>query len=130
MKKVILFIGFIFLLISCENYFEGSCVCTCEFVTITVSIVDNNNRPIKGLNIELIDKDGVTYKIEDELNYFIDSYVVFSDGYMKLLGIVPEIFFVKAYNDSINIIEPYSFGKDKCNCHVYKVSGKDTLYVN
>lgn len=130
MKKVILFIGFIFLLISCENYFEGSCVCTCEFVTITVSIVDNNNRPIKGLNIELVDKNGTAYKVEDELNNYINGYVIFNDGFINLLDKTPEIFFVKAYNDSINIIEPYSFGKDKCNCHVYKVSGKDTLYVN
>ncbi len=130
MKKTILLIGIVFLLISCEKYFDGGCVCTCEYVTLTVSIVDNNDRPIKGLNIELIDNKGLTYKIDDELNNYIQDYVIFSDGYMNLLGKIPEIFFVKAYNDSINIIEPYSFGKDNCNCHVYKVSGKDTIKVN
>lgn len=130
MKKIILISSLITILISCQN-FEPDCVCTEEFLSITVLIVDSLNNPVDSLNVDITDEFGRRIQpLNKQLTYQAGLYVVIDDSKLDYLSTEPLLLYFTA-SDSVgrNAYSMFVVNKDDCNCHVYKLSGAEKIVL-
>lgn len=130
MKKLILMSVLFILFISCKEN-EPECICTTEFRSLTVSVVDSLNNPIDSLDVNIVDEFGRIIKpLEKQLPYQPGSYVVVDDSYVNYLSTEPLLIYFTA-TDSLgrNAYTFFLVNTDECRCHVQKISGKDKIVL-
>lgn len=111
------------------------CVCTEEFRSYSVYIVDGNRQPIDSLVTWVTDRNSqVVYRTDS--SSLLDpyqtpgQYIVLTDSEMKYINSVLEIVIFHASNRKYNITESFTFSaSDECRCHIQKVSGPDSIIV-
>ena len=133
MKKSKLFLlAYIFLIIGCDKFYKD-CVCTEEFRMYSLTILDIENAPIDSVKISVRDK--LSNKIYDLSDYNYDflpkgEYIIFHDGFKNDLNTFTKRIVVNSEIDSIFVQTELGFNTDECNCHVQKVFGPDTIWVD
>jgi hypothetical protein len=126
---------FLMLLGACsplENSIESNCICTTEFVSSKVTIIDSTGVPVDSLNIVVKDKAGNILNVQqDDNNFMPGHYTVLNDGFLKLLcgQILPQRFDFSADDGKKSVSARYYFLTGDCCCHINKVAGPDTLVI-
>lgn len=107
------------------------CLCTEEFRMYFVTIVDTLGNPVDSVYTIITNELGKEYdfSVYSTPPFANGAYIVMTDGYEKdfLIG-QKKIFFV-GKKDSKETFGEFLFRTDKCLCHVYKISGPDTLII-
>lgn len=118
----------VFLFISCTND-TNDCICTEEFRSIVVVVVDTLNSPLSGLISTIEDVSGKMYSFPQEPPFFPGQYTIMNDSYVHDFSSVPKTILFTAENDSLEVGAQYLINTDECICHINKVSGPDTLVL-
>lgn len=105
------------------------CVCTDDFRSITVVVVDTLNIPVSGLISTIEDESGKMYLFPQEPPFFPGQYTIMNDSYVHDFSSVPKMILFTAENDSLEVGAQYLINADPCICHINKVSGPDTLVL-
>jgi len=100
-----------------------------EFRMITVVVVDEMNIPVLGLATIVKDDSGKVYDVYNDPMIFPGHYTVMDDNYVTELTTQPKRFIFTGVKDSLTVNGEFFVNTDKCNCHVEKVSGPDTLIL-
>lgn len=113
------------------------CTCSLEFVRLTVTAVDASNNPVTDLDIavevtrtgELVDVRQSDYLREK------GEYVIFDDGFRNAIppkiAALGETLQVTGTGVSGDFAAQFEVSVDvKCRCHVFKLSGPDTVTVD
>jgi len=96
-----------------------------------VVVVDTLGNPVDSLQTTIKNERGKEYDFA-ELEpppYLQGAYFVMVDGYQGDFTTRPQKIFFKGTKDEKEVPGEYQFNTDKCRCHVYKVSGPDTLVL-
>lgn len=127
MKKIIPNILVLFLLVSCDIDDDLGCVCTTEFIMITILVVDSLDNPIDSLNVSIEDEFGrQIIPIDKQLPFLPGRYTVIDDSFVGYLTLNPLLLHFKA-SDTLgrNAQAFIVVNTDECYCHVNKLSGPD-----
>ncbi len=129
MNSIRLFLPVLLLLLasSCTTD-TGDCICSQEYRTITVLILDESGTPLEGLTTSISDEKGKLYYIE-KFDGIAGYYPVMSDKYVGEFSAVPKKILFTAVSDTGGVNGEFFINTDRCECHVQKVSGPDTLIL-
>lgn len=131
MKSLLAVIFVIFVIISCSEI-DKDCLCTEEYRTYLVTVVDTLGVPVDSLNITIKDKDGDELDVQQEPYYLGEGkYTVLNDSFTHIMctcGTAQAIYFSATDGSKIANGE-FMFNTDDCKCHINKVSGPDTLVL-
>jgi hypothetical protein len=111
---------------------ESNCICTDEFATSTITIINANAVPVDSLDITIKDKDGNKLYIKQDFYSLVPGrYIVLNDGFLNLLcgKILPQQFSFAATDGEDTVSAKFLFSTDDCCCHIHKVAGPDTLVI-
>jgi hypothetical protein len=131
MKKIFLPILFSFITYSCSEI-NKDCLCTEEFRSYFVTVVDTIGVPVDSLDATVRDKNGFEINVLQPPYHFSEGiYTVLDDSFKEIFysSTLPEKFYFSATDGSRTAAGEYLFNIDECNCHIYKVSGPDTLVL-
>ena len=130
--KVIYFLSTLIIILFCScSTTENDCICTEEFRSYTVTVVDQNDQPVNSLNIEIKSKTSGNYFYIEQSTYLDEGkYVVMDDSHTQSFTVIPQTIIFSANKNSIHIEEEFVFSTDACKCHISKVSGPDTIRVH
>jgi len=135
-KHISIILFSIILLLSCNCNCESECedvLCTEQFVTIVVTITDQDQNPFILDDYTVIDIDNnidLTNDLKDYYQSFPDdgTYPIFDDNFQQdYQNQEIEIQFIGYLNSQEVVNEYYSVGAD-C-CHVYPISGDYEIVV-
>jgi hypothetical protein len=131
MKSLCITILILLIFSSCSDL-EEDCVCTEEYRTYLVTVVDTLGIPVDSLDITIKDKDGGELDVQQESYYLGEGkYTVLNDSFthnMCSCG-TPQTIYFSATDGNRTANSEFSFNTDKCKCHINKVSGPDTLVL-
>jgi len=131
MKQFLIIILIAVLIYSCSEV-DNDCICTEEFRSYLVTVVDTIGVPVDSLTISIKDKDGDELDVRQQDQIFgPGKYTVLDDSFINLFvsPAVSEKVAFTATNGTRNVTGEYLFNTDKCRCHINKVSGPDTLVL-
>ncbi|MDH4071415.1 MAG: hypothetical protein OEV30_13445 [Ignavibacteria bacterium] len=134
MKPIQLFVGGFLsavLIVSCTPLTDD-CVCTAEFKTITVVIVDSDHQPIDSLNTVTSLKHSGLVMREDSSSarpmYLLPGeYIVLTDAEKDFFTTFQEPVLLTASNSRHGVVAEFAFSLDRCQCHVWKSAGPDSI---
>ena len=112
--------------LSCSSSMEN-CICTDQFVIITVVVLDQNNSFVPGLAVTVKDESGKIYDVSKYQYPFPGIYNVMTDEYVRNFSTLPRRIIFTGESDSLIVNGSFFINTDECRCHVNKVSGPDTL---
>jgi hypothetical protein len=133
-KSQINFVSYLiiaFLFANCSTVDED-CLCTEEFRTYLVTVIDTLGAPVDSLNITIKDKDGDELDVKQEPYYLGEGkYTVLNDSFTHIMCAcgTPQVIDFSATDGSRTANCEFSFNTDKCRCHITKISGPDTLVL-
>ena len=109
----------------------NDCVCTEEFRMYLVTVIDTLGNPVDSLLTTITNDRGKEYNFEGYTPppFIQGAYFVMTDGYQDDFGRGAGKIFFKGAKNNLEVTGKYLFNTDKCRCHVYKVSGPDTLIL-
>lgn len=132
MRRTIFFIISAIVFSSCSEI-DKDCICTEEFRSYLVTVVDTLGIPVDSLNVIIKDKDGDELDVQQD-QYFLDEgkYTVLNDSFTHIMCTcgTPQKIYFSATDGSRTANGEFLFNTDECKCHVNKVSGPDTLLLN
>ena len=107
------------------------CMCTEEFRMYFVTVVDSLGNPVDSLLTTITNDRGKEYNFEGYTPppFMPGAYFVMMDGYQGDFSRGTGKIFFKGAKNNLEVTGDYLFNTDKCRCHVYKVSGPDTLIL-
>jgi hypothetical protein len=125
--RLFFFASVILFLTSCTTETQD-CICTEEFRTITVLVLDQGNKPVEGLTTTVANEKGIIYNLPDN-STLPGYYIVMSDKYVLDFSTVAEKILFAGISDSGSVNGEYYINTDRCKCHIQKISGPDTLVL-
>lgn len=132
MRTPIFFAFSIITLFYCCSEIDTDCICSEEFRSYLVTVVDTLGAPVDSLNVTIKNKYGDELDVKQDPYFFDDGkYTVLNDSFTQLFcscGTTQKIYF-SATDGSRNASGEFMFNTDKCKCHINKVSGPDTLIL-
>jgi len=135
-NMLLAFIPVVFLF-SCKEDLEnedaqckGDIICTENFVTVNLEIVDNSNAAVQLDDYYTLIESGTQFKIDkSESNPLEGIYPVASDAQLNLLSFEGTVLTFVGVIDNQNVVEhQMTIGKD-C-CHIQLVEGEDRIIIN
>jgi hypothetical protein len=107
------------------------CICTEEFRMYLVTVVDSLGNPVDSLLTTITNDGGKEYNFEGYTPppFMPGAYFVMTDGYESDFRLGSKKIFFKGTKEDKEAAGEYEFKTDKCLCHVYKVTGPDTLVL-
>jgi len=120
----------ILLLYNCDDEYLD-CVCTEEFRTYFVTVIDSLGNPVDSLTTTITNDRGKEYKFMGFAPppFIPGAYLVMTDGYQNDFSIGPGKIFFAGVKNYLEVTGEYLFNTDACRCHVYKIAGPDTLVL-
>ena len=131
MKTILLSFIFVIVAVSCSTVDED-CVCTMEFRSYSVTVVDSLGVPLDSLTVTIKDKDGDELDVQQEPYSFSNgNYTVLNDSFTQEFCAcgTPERIYFSATDGNKTANGEFMFNTDECRCHINKVSGPDTLVL-
>jgi len=131
MKKIFVIILFSLITFSCSEIDQG-CMCTEEYRSYLVTIVDTLGIPVDSLDVTVRDENGDELSVmQDPYPWGAGNYTVMNDSFTQIFCscTLPEKIYFSATDGNRITNGEFLFKTDECNCHVYKVSGPDTLVL-
>lgn len=131
--QVIVLSAFLLLgLTACDDTPIGSPVCTAEFVTINLKVVDAAGQPVENAEVHVIHSaSGDTLQVCETFSCArgnMGNYTLFHDELMEETSFEGEAFNVFGTAEEGSFRQEFILAKDEC--HVYKKSGPDTVTIN
>lgn len=113
---------------ACDLRDPADCVCTEQFVTLGVYVVDATGKPVEELRLVVtVPRTGDTLHLglprESGYHYIADD---------RMTGMLPdggEWIRAEGWTDRMLFVQPFLIGTDPCFCHVEKHAGPDTIVV-
>lgn len=131
--KSFLAAGFLLLLFSWQACSEETpdCVCTEEFRMYFVVVIDSLGNPVDSLQTIVSNDRGKQYNFSSYFPppYLSGVYFVMTDGYQSDFSTTPGRILFSGKKENKEVAGEFYFNTDNCRCHVYKVSGPDTLVL-
>jgi hypothetical protein len=129
MKQLKVYISLLAIILfsSCTTE-TADCICSEEFRTITVLVLDESNKPIEGLTTTVTNEKGIIYNLPDDY-MFPGYYLVMSDKYVQDFSTIAGKILFSGISDSGSVYGQYFINTDRCKCHIQKISGPDTLIL-
>ena len=131
MKKFLIIILIALVFYSCSEV-NNDCICTQEFRSYQVTVVDTLGVPVDSLAITIKDKDGDALDVQQQDQIFgPGKYTVLDDSFTRMFvspTIAEKVTFT-ATDGMRTVAGEYLFSTDVCRCHIDKVSGPDTLVL-
>jgi hypothetical protein len=125
--------GFLILLLACQACSEDTpdCMCTEEFRMYFVVVTDSLGIPVDSLQTVITNDHGKNYDFGNYLPppYLLGAYLVMTDGYQNDFSTTPGRILFSGNKESKEVTGEFYFNTDKCRCHIYKISGPDTLIL-
>jgi len=110
---------------------DSGCMCTEVFVTVGVTVVDQNNRVVDSLIVTVKNRNtGKVYDFYGETKDYGGGYLVMTDEYTKDFSTIPQTIVFTGHKGNTYISADFSIVTDECKCHVGKSSGPDTLRMS
>ncbi len=130
MRRIQILIAILFSLtaLSCSSSMEP-CICSQQFVIMTVVVLDENNSYVQGLAVTIKDESGKIYDVSEYQYPFPGIYNVMTDEYVRNFSTIPRKIIFAGEWDSLKVSGNFFINTDECRCHVHKVSGPDTLFA-
>lgn len=131
MKSLLPVIFILFVIFSCSEI-DKDCICTEEYRTYLVTVVDTLGIPVDSLNITIKDKDGDELDVQQEPYYLGEGkYTVLNDSFTHIMCAcgTPQAIYFSATDRIRTANGEFLFSTDECKCHINKVSGPDTLVL-
>jgi len=128
MKVLILLISFTLLYFACSVTDVKNYICTTEYRTYTINVIDSSSTPVDSLVTTIRNSRGkifTNYQFHKELG----TYWLMKDSYIQEFTISPTTIIFTGTKDSISVDAGFLFNTDNCKCHVNKVAGPDTLVI-
>lgn len=116
---------------SCANLDPAQpCICTLEFRSFTVTVVDATGQPAEGVNISVRRvSDGAVLTDTESFPSGQGVYVILTDGNIDDVSEDGTAVEVLGTLEDTGFSAQYVFNRDACRCHVNKVSGPDTVQL-
>jgi hypothetical protein len=130
MKYAVLIFVMSILFYSCVSIVnqDSGCVCTDVFMSVGVTVVDQNNRVVDSLIVTVKNRStGKVYDFYGETRDYGGGYLVMTDEYTKDFSIFPQEIVFTVHKGNTYISADFSIVTDECKCHVGKSAGPDTL---
>ncbi|MBN1448252.1 MAG: hypothetical protein JXA28_10010 [Bacteroidetes bacterium] len=122
-------VALIVLLAGCDT--TEPCVCTEVFATAGFSVVNAQRLPVEGIDITVRMQRTGEYLDIDQGYTQNGYYVIAHDGVKDKLLSDGDVLEVSGMKDTLRFEEVFVVGvPGRCRCHVEKISGPDTLYLN
>jgi hypothetical protein len=113
-----------------ENQDSG-CICTAVFMSIGVTVIDQNNRVVDSLTVTVKNKNtGKVYYFHGETRDYGGRYLVMTDEYTKEFSIFPQAIVFTGMKGNAEVSAEFLIVTDECKCHIGKTAGPDTLRMN
>lgn len=131
MKSLFTTILILLVVNSCSDL-EEDCVCTEEYRTYIVTVVDTLGVPVDSLIVTIKDKDGDELDVQQEPFYLDEGkYTVLNDSFTHIMCScgTPQIIYFSATDGNRTATGEFMFNTDDCKCHINKISGSDTLVL-
>lgn len=128
--RLILFLGFITILFQACDEDEGY-VCTDEFVTYSVTVLNPNGEPTDSVQVSTTDPEtGEKFPVCEvgPCKRETGTYVIMHDGLREQISETLETVLVKGSKGNMQFEEGFAFRAGKC--HVEKISGPDTVSLS
>lgn len=125
--RLFIFAWVMLLLSSCTTETED-CICSEEFRTITVLVINQSNKPVEGLTTTVTNEKGIIYNLPD-ISPLPGYYLVMSDSYVGDFSTAAKKILFAGITDSGSVHGEYFINTDRCKCHIQKISGPDTLVL-
>ncbi|MFZ1281459.1 MAG: hypothetical protein WAR59_11515 [Ignavibacteriaceae bacterium] len=131
MKSLFGLILILFIVNSCSEI-DKDCICTEEYRTYLVTVVDTLGVPVDSLTVTVKDKDGDELDVHQD-QYSLDEgkYTVLTDEFTPIMCTcgTPQAIYFSATDGIRTANGEFMFNTDDCKCHITKVSGPDTLVI-
>ncbi|RYD50843.1 MAG: hypothetical protein EOP52_12700 [Sphingobacteriales bacterium] len=133
MKESLLTLAFLVLTVSCkkDGSSSDSCngaTCTTDFRTVTVYLTDGSGPAHAIDSIRVLGPDGQPTRVQNTVYPGPGHYAVASDDWVRTDPKAALSFRVKVFQNGQPVVDtPYQVGTD-C-CHVFKISGPDTIRI-
>ena len=130
MKKITLVL-FIVGFLACEEMVKPG-ICTTQFVTSEVSVLNDEGNLVSGVTIEVKIKETGEILIPCGTNLDCEFpsgvYTVFHDGFMDKVSKNGDKIIVSGTKENLSFSQEFTFGKD--DCHIYKLAGPDSVIIS
>ena len=128
MKYPLPFILISLIVSSCATIDTKDCVCTEEYRSIQVCILDQYNRPIDSVTttITKVNNGKIYYWDPPDINH-LGLYYVMTDSYTRDFSTTPDTLRFLAEKRETKTSAIFLISTDECHCHIQKISGPDTL---
>lgn len=131
MKQILSIVLINLFIFSCSEI-DKDCLCTEEFRSYLVTVVDTLGTPVDSLDVTIKDKDGDELDVQQD-QYFVNEskYTVLNDSFTHIMCScgTPQIIYFSATDGNRIATGEFMFNTDDCKCHINKVSGPDTLVL-
>ena len=96
-----------------------------------VTVVDSLKNPVDSLQTTVTNNRGKEYNFSDYSPppFMQGAYFVMTDGYQSDFTIKPGKILFTGNKNGKEVTGEFYFNTDECRCHVYKISGPDTLIL-
>ncbi len=113
-------------LVACDDESEPPCVCTEEFRSYHVTVVDVDGEPAEGVDIRV-----VRNQTGEQLDFGSPAgapgaYVIMDDSFTDRIA-ADESFEVSGVRGGTSFTTRFRFGTDPCRCHVLLLAGPDRV---
>jgi len=116
---------------SCATLDTNDCICTMEYRSIQVNIVDQKNNPVDSVAVTVTKvSDGKMYHWDlQDINH-LGLYNVMTDSYTRDFSTTPDTLRLLAEKREAKSSAVFLISTDDCHCHIQKISGPDTLRLD
>ena len=120
----------IFLCTQCSDE-QCDYLCTTEFRTYLVTVIDTLGNPVDSLHTKVINSRGKEFNFDGITPppNLVGKYLVMADRYKKDFTTRQESVIFTGNKNGHEVSAKFFFNTDECRCHVYKVFGPDTLVL-
>ncbi|MFA6235068.1 MAG: hypothetical protein WC824_12920 [Bacteroidota bacterium] len=112
---------------ACDTQDPGDCLCTEEFISIGVYVVDADRKPVEGVRIVVtVPRTGDTLEFAGYPSHN-GYYSIADDRMTESLPVDGEWLQMKGEKDTLRFDQAFFISTGPCRCHVEKLFGPDTV---
>jgi hypothetical protein len=109
----------------------SDCICTTEFVSYSIIVIDSSGDPVDSLTTRITNSSGREF--DSHGSYFPNGprgrYWIMDDSYKSEFTNLPTTIFFDGTKEDVTAEAAFLFNTGECKCHVNKVAGPDTVVV-